>query len=337
LAIREQVGDLLAIAKSLGNLGFLYRAMKDYHHAVLAHQEALATYQKLGNRELIAAAWLNIGAGYYHDNKLDAAIDAYRQSFEIGQAMALPLIELKAHYNLAEALAATGHQEQALRHWKQGYQLCQQHNFGDQAADFLELAKEIGITVETPTAHSQNDGSGRHTPLLQPSPYLSADEEMVMELVRREQNITARRLMGAADISRATATRRLTSLAEKGLLTAHGQGRGAYYALAKEPTADDARASALDTGATRETLHALLQREQPALVEQYAVTAVGILPAARDSAKIVVCFAHSPDLASFFTLKDQLAILSHLEIDLLPDFTLSPMQLQNEVAWIWHS
>jgi tetratricopeptide (TPR) repeat protein len=341
LAIREQVGDLLAIAKSLGNLGFLYRAMNDYHHAVLAHQEALTTYEKLGNKELIAAAWLNIGASHYHSRQLDAAIHAYRQSLEIGQAMRLPLIELKAHYNLAEAFAATDHQDHAARHWSVGYQLCQQHNFADQASDFVELAQELGLSVELPATQNQNEASGYPAHLMAPltytdAPHLNTDEEMVMELVRREHNLTARRLMVAADISRATATRRLTSLVEKGLLTAHGQGRGAYYALAKEMINGVTEASTLPQQSTRETLHAILKRELPALVESNAVTNLGILTpyTPHTNPKIVVRFAQSPDLATFFTLKQSLATLLHLEIELLPAFTLSPAQLQNDVEWI---
>ena len=343
LAMREQVGDLLAIAKSLGNLGFLYRAMRDYQHAVLAHQEALATYQKLGNRELIAAAWLNIGASHYHNRKLDAAIDAYRQSLEIGETMDLPLIELKAHYNLAEAFAATGHQDHAESHWKLGYQLCEQHGFADQAADFVELAQEINLPADLASQQAQHLANGLFTQIIERptglSADLNADEAAIIELAQREPKITTRRLMEMADISRATATRRLTALVERGLLTAHGQGRGAYYAL---PTVASSEVSTPvpNAAATLATLHDSLRREQAALTTQYAMTGIGVLNAAASqsahaTAKIVARFDDSPDLATFFTLRQHLATLLHLDVDLVPDFSLSPTQLQHEVAWIW--
>ena len=347
LAIREQVGDLLAIAKSLGNLGFLYRAMRDFQHSILAHQEALATYQKLGNRELMAAAWLNIGASHYLNQKLNAAIDAYRQSLEIGQAMRLPLIELKAHYNLAEAFAAIDQPEHAESHWKVGYQLCEQHGFADQSADFVELAHEIGLPPELANQQAQSLAQGRFTQIIEPptglSADLNADEAAIIELAQREQQITTRRLMEVTDISRATATRRLTALVERGLLTAHGQGRGAYYTL-PQPTSSDALADPIprpNAAATLATLHDSLRREQAALSAHYAMTRIGILKAAtpsqppQDAAKVVVSFHESPDLANFFTLRQHLTSLLHLEIDLLPDFTLSPAQLQHDVEWIW--
>ena len=343
LAIREGVGDLLAIAKSLGNLGFLYRAMQDYHHAVLAHQEALATYQKLGNQELMAAAWLNIGAAHYHNGKLDAAMDAYRQSLEIGQAMGLPLIELKAHYNLAEALAAINQPEQAAHHWQIGYALCQQHAFADQEADFVELAQEIGVDTGLPIHTGQDAQERYHAAALAPAVYLNADEEMVMALARREQNLTTRRLMVAADISRATATRRLTSLVEKGLLSAHGQGRGAYYTVATGVATGSVVSrellAASTPDATGDTIRALIVREQGSLAEGFLVSNIGLLAArgpvsTQAPAKIVARFDAAPDLAGFFHLRQHLASLLHLEVDLLPDFILSPAQLEH-VEWLW--
>jgi tetratricopeptide (TPR) repeat protein len=61
LALREASGDLLAVAKSLGNLGLLYTGAGAYAEAVAAHREAMATYRRLGHQEMVATAWLNIG------------------------------------------------------------------------------------------------------------------------------------------------------------------------------------------------------------------------------------------------------------------------------------
>jgi tetratricopeptide (TPR) repeat protein/DNA-binding transcriptional ArsR family regulator len=358
LALREEEGDLLAIAKSLGNLGFLYRAMKEYRHAILAHQEALATYQKLGNRELMAAAWLNMGAAHFHGGDLEASINAYRQSLEIGKAMQLPLIELKAHYNLAEALAATGQQARAIRHWNDGYRLCQEHNFGDQAADFLELAQEIGLPVDLAASTAQSALTDRPLSLTEADeigtsdPYagLSDDEALVIELARREQNVTARRLMIVADISRATATRRLTALAEKGLLIAQGQGRGAYYSLTAAKNRGKERATIPSAEGSsgafsvplpvpssveeKETVRALLQNERATLERDYGITSLGILPG-NEPVRIIVRFTQTPDLAAFFHLRINLASLLHLEVDLLPEFVLSSLQPASAIEWIW--
>jgi Tfp pilus assembly protein PilF len=347
LAIRETVGDLLAIAKSLGNLGFLYRTMHDYRHALLAHQEALATYQKLGNRELAAAAWLNIGAAHFHAGDLAAATEAYRQSLEIGQSLQLPLIELKAHYNLAEALAATRQRDEALHHWRAGYQLCAAHGYADHAADFRELAGEIGLPI--PSGDGDRMGEGDSLFPLHPSalefvewPDLSPDERAIVELLRREPNITARRLMTVVDVSRATATRRLVALVEKGVLAAHGQGRGAHYTLAAQsprpqpsaPVPDTDTDTDADDQSVSSHLRAALLEQRVTLASDYGVEGVGLSSASGEAARIVVSFIHLPDLAHFFVLRQYLATHLGCEVELLPDFALTPAQ-QGDVEWLW--
>ena len=160
--------------------------------------------------------------------------------------------------------------------------------------------------------------------------------------------------MVAADISRATATRRLTGLVEKGLLTAYGQGRGAYYALSVEPGRNANPPPVAEIDATRVTLQAVLSREQSTLAAQYAIAGLGLLQhtptptpsmssqsgnrqerGVESTTKLVVCFEQVPDLATFFSLQQQLATLLHREITLLPDFSLSPEQMAGEVEWIW--
>jgi predicted nucleotidyltransferase len=260
--------------------------------------------------------------------------------------MGLPLIELKAHYNLAEALAATGQEKQAARHWGAGYQLCQEHNFDDQAEDFLELGKTLNIAtgVSAPSAngHAPIVGSTGHALSVTPfALFLSADEEFVLALVRREQTITTRRLMEAASISRATATRRLTGLVEKGWLTAYGQGRGAYYLLADQPVNADGGSPAPATGAALDTMaekiHLELRKVQPALAAHYAVSSVGLASSEPISryAKIVVRFTQRPDLETYFTLKQHLSDMLQVEVDLVPDFSSSPVPTQSAVDWLW--
>jgi len=195
------------------------------------------------------------------------------------------------------------------------------------------LAEEIGLPPDLAQQQAQSLAAGLTTQMIEPpaglSADLNADDSAIIDLTQREQKITTRRLMEMADISRATATRRLTALVERGLLNAHGQGRGAYYAL-PAPTSSNESTPAWTT------LHDNLHGEQDTLVTQYAMTGIGLLNATTSQpAKFVVCFDEPPDLATFFRLRQHLASLSHLDVDLLPDFTLSPAQLQHEVEWIW--
>jgi tetratricopeptide (TPR) repeat protein len=330
LAIREEVGDLLRVAKSLGNLGFLYRTMGEYSHAVAAHQEALETYGRLGNQELMAAAWLNIGAVQFLANQLEAALESYRQSLHICQSLELPLVELKAHYNLAEALAAAGRQAEALRHWQSGHRLCLQHSFDDQLADFLALGQALDLVIEAPATN------GKHSPHPLAHLTLDADEDRVLKLARSEQILTPKRLMQAANISRATATRWLTSLVEKGWLTAQGKGRGAHYLLAEASTTPMPQRIAVAEPATN-IIPSVLCQAQSELTQCHAVGALGLAPMEPNSRylKIVVRFTSLPTLEHYLALKQALAAMVQMDVDLLPEIGPAPAVADRDIQWLW--
>ena len=337
LAIREEVGDLLRIAKSLGNLGFLYRAMGEYGPAAAAHREAMNTYQKLGNQELTAVAWLNIGAVHYTNQKLDEAIAAYRQSLAIGQAISLPLIELKAHYNLAEALGAANRLAAATQHWNTGYQLCRQHNFDDQEADFLALRDTLHLPNPEQCA-TLTPSTLTAPPTL---PRLDEDEQLVLSLVKGEGTITPKRLMDAANVSRATATRRLAALVEKGLLAVEGKGRGTCYHLA-EPVSTAATTASTAAAATLDlaTIRAALQPCQGEFAQHYGVTALGVVaqtPLATTLCKLVVDFTTLPDLRTYRQLKRQITEQLTEEIDLLLAEEVLSLSAQTAVIWLWQT
>lgn len=328
LAIREEVGDLMRVAKSLGNLGLLYRAMGEYGPATAAHTEAMSIYQKLGNQELTAIAWLNIGVAHYINQHLTEAIAAYQQSLTICQGLDLPLIELKARYNLAEAFAAVQHPHDAVAHWTAGYQLCHQHNFDDLEADFVALRSTLALPVA-------EDNRQPSVPAPNPTlPRLDEDEQQVVALLKSEGTLTPKRLMDATAISRATATRRLTALVEKGVLVVDGKGRGTCYYLAEQvpPVASPAPVAA---GIDPATLKAALQPSQAALAQEYGVTALGIITQEEPKAttavvKLVVRFTTLPDLRAYRRLQRQLTQQLDRAIDLL---------LEEEVPapplWLW--
>jgi tetratricopeptide (TPR) repeat protein len=120
LALREEAGDLLGVAKSSGNLGLLYSAIGDYPGAVAAYHEAMGTCRRLGNRELVATALLNLGLAYHLQNLLDDAVAVYQECLGEARAVELHVIEVKALSNLAEALADLARLEEARRCWSAG-------------------------------------------------------------------------------------------------------------------------------------------------------------------------------------------------------------------------
>jgi tetratricopeptide (TPR) repeat protein len=334
LALREEAGDLLRVAKSHTNLGMLYATMGEHRQAIAAHKEALLTYQAIGNQELVAVSLINIGVAHHLDDKLDVAIDVYRQSLALCQAMDLPFIENRAHYNLAEALAAAHQPQEAASHWQAGYQLCQQHKFDDEAKDFLELGKTIPLLLDAGViALSASDAPVAASPPTR----LDADEEFVLALARHEHSVTPKRLMQAANISRATATRRLTVLVAKGWLTACGQGRGTYYVLTEGLALPDVQSSARSAAPGDRSIRAVLGKEQPRLAEHYAVVALGLAPSAPTAhyAKVIVRFAQLPDLENYLNLKHHLADILQMEVDLLPEFVAAQTPMSTTVEWIW--
>ncbi|MEZ4870509.1 MAG: tetratricopeptide repeat protein [Caldilineaceae bacterium] len=331
LAIREEVGDLLRIAKSLGNLGFLYRAMGEYGPAIAAHEEALATYQKIGNQELSAMAFLNIGATHYLNGKVKLAIDAYQKSLAIGQTIELPLVEIKAHYNLAEALGAGEQLAAAQHHWQLGYGLCRRYNFDDQEALFHALQDALQLPAREEslppfTSPLATLGAPDATPVL-----LDGDEQLIVSIVEQEGAITPKRLMDAANISRATATRRLTALVEKGVLVVEGKGRGTQYRLAGQATP----APTVVTGDDLSVISQALQQLGPELSERHAITALGVIPMTLSSQlKIVVRFDQIPDLQRYFQLRRQLAEALQMDIDLLPVEQVAPPLSMENIHWL---
>lgn len=334
LALREEVGDLMRVAKSLGNLGLLYRAMGEYGPTIAAHTEAMSIYQRLGNQELTAAAWLNIGVAHFIHQKVDEAIGAYGQSLALCQALNLPLIAIKAHYNLAEAYAANNAVPTAQEHWQAGYQLCRQHNFDDQERLFLSLRNSLQLPdhqekIGSPTANP-TDGKACSPAL----PLLDADEQAVVTLVQAERTLTPKRLMDAAIISRATATRRLTALVEKGVLAVEGKGRGTYYYLAEQ-----APPTPLATGGEPDlaTIQNTLQPYQAEFTQTYGVTALGLVTPdpARPLLQLITGFVTLPTLPAYRQLKRRLTTLLQQEVDVLLEEEVATTATQ--VCWLWRA
>jgi tetratricopeptide (TPR) repeat protein len=230
LFIREERGDLQQVADSYNNLGSIYAEMGESTHAQESFEEALEIFERLGNREAAATAQLNFGGALYYAGRFPEAIDLYDKSLHTFQELALPRGQAQAHYNLAEAFAEMGQDEQACQHWREGYLLSRQAELDDQLAWFSELRDATpalqGIMVETP---GKQVGAPSDQPQV-PSD-LVPEEQIALELAQRHGRVTTRLLMEQAHISKATATRRLSALARRGLLVRVGKGRATCYVV----------------------------------------------------------------------------------------------------------
>ncbi len=333
LAIREEIGELLGIAKSLGNLGFLYQEMGELSHALQAHTEARNTYQQIDNPALTATAWLNMGMVQHVDGRMEDAIESYHQSLAIAERISLPLIELKAHYNLAEALAAIERHTDAAIHWQTGYRLCRQHGFDDQEADFLALRTTIAVAMEVEPPRVNDEWAA--PPNL--AVHLGEEDAFVLALAHREQGVTPKRLMHAAHISRATATRWLTGLVAKGHLAVEGKGRATVYApvTAAAPKPSQPRPAA--------QLRDQLQPHCAEFRQRFQMTALGVVAQPNGCSpriKLAARFVTTPDLASFLTLQAVLADRLQTEVDLWPLGVVDRLvageeEAVDKIEWFW--
>ncbi|MDF1515945.1 MAG: tetratricopeptide repeat protein, partial [Anaerolineae bacterium] len=101
LEIREQLNDLVGIARSSNNLGILMRSSGDMHGALDNYQRSLEALTRVGDTEGTAIAHTNIANVYIDLGEWVQAEDNLQQSFAIAQRIANPTEIAQAHLNLA--------------------------------------------------------------------------------------------------------------------------------------------------------------------------------------------------------------------------------------------
>jgi tetratricopeptide (TPR) repeat protein len=310
LALREVEGSPARLADSFNNLGLLYSAGGDHEHALNAFSEALALYRRIGNAERIATTLLNTGMAHHLAGRLANAVAAYRECLAGTTASGNTLLPVRAHYNLAEALAELGEAEPAAGHWRAARDLSLAAAFDDELRDLEELRRRfpaLGDTAPPPDHAAQ----------------LDADAQQALRLATQHGKLTPRDLMQAAGISKATATRRLTELVQRGLLRQQGKGRATAYVPAQlAPTEITAPQNSL--------IHNI--RTHAAELSAAGVLAIGYLPA--DVNRLFVRFQSLPNLAGFFALEQRLSAIVGRRIDLQPADLPGITPERRGVEWI---
>ena len=316
LTQRELLGDTLRTARSLHNLAFIWVKMGQFEQAVASFQEALTTFQRLRDAASVAAIQVSLGTTFHFMGKLTQAVTCYNDGLALARQAALPLLEVKAHGNLAEGLAELGHYDAARHHFKRGLALAELHGFADQTAYFAGLQKQLPVLqIEVDeaiiSAVSQNDASSYSTSSRQAESQPSDPiEQLALDLAAKLGRITAKQLMAEGAISKATATRRLSSLVEQGLLLRQGQKRGTYYVLSQHVAGGNSAESS--------ALNSRLQTILPYLKEHHQVEQATFVQAARPSARLALAFTQTPNLAQFFQLEALLSQHLNAPIDLIP-------------------
>ncbi|MFN8444420.1 MAG: tetratricopeptide repeat protein [Caldilineaceae bacterium] len=327
LALREENGDLLRVADSFGILGLLYMRMGEFINARSAHQDALKIYHQIDNRPKIASTLLNIGMAFHLDKRFNEAIGHYEESLQLCHTIGLPLVESKAYSNLVEAYIDTEQLEEAKQYWRQGYSMAIEKELADEVAYYEELRarfpflKEVAQEAEL----KATDNALSSSPLaLEP---LNPDEMIVMNLTLQRGKVTASDLIEELHLSRATATRRLAGLVEKGYLQSEGKGRGSYYRLVEGLKNEKPRQKSpvVPPGQHKVSaaeVRAILDAHRQELTHRYSLEALGIVDLPEPplpASKLVVRFQHLPDLPRYFELKEYLGQLLRADVDILLD------------------
>jgi tetratricopeptide (TPR) repeat protein len=226
LALREEHADLRQLAESWSNLGLIFAGMGDLRSATQAYGEALRAFEGLDLPEAIATVQLNMGMALHLVGQPEEALPYYRVSLQAFADLDLPLGQAQTYYNLAEASLALGRVAYARDCWRQGHEVAAQAGLEGELR-WLEDLKRDNPELQSPLTGDEG-GSAL------PSPHgegLMPEEQVALRLVREEGNVTARRLMEEASVSKSTATRRLCHLLDLGLVERRGKGRSVCYVL----------------------------------------------------------------------------------------------------------
>jgi len=336
LLLREELGNLIRVADSFNNLGLLYTAPQDYVHAVAAFEEAMKIYRKLGNGERTATALLNLGTAHHFNGQLRQAVNAYQESLCMAHTAGVPLAEVRAHANLAEAFTELDHRDEARHHWQIGHNLSCEAGFDDEVVYFAELRAKLQIFVQSEGAVPAQD-QGQPTAV-----GLGRDEQMALSLAEKEGRLNNKQLMAEANISRATAARCLANLVQSGYLERHGKGRRTYYTLpqSRKPAFLD---QAGDTLQSHKLPFVDLQSTQTKLItgrewltNDYHIEDLALAISPKPRLSIFVRFHTMPDLCLFTELESQLEHLLETEIHIIPLFEVDETADQdNAYHWLW--
>jgi len=150
------------------------------------------------------------------------------------------------------------------------------------------------------------------------APPLAADEQQVLEIARRDGQVTPKTLMAAVAISKATATRRLADLVRAGYLQPQGKGRATAYVLAKDPKRKGESPTAADASSPPSSVERVLREQSGWLREHFGIEALGLVPGATPSPYLLARFTRPLDIESFARLEHWLSEAAQRRVDVLP-------------------
>lgn len=319
LLVREKIGAPLKIASCLGNLAVIYTDKGDFETAVNVYEEILDTYRKLGHEELITTTLNNLGAAYHFAGNLDKAVYYYELCLTRSQLASQRMEVVRARGNLAEALAELGHEAAAAQHWRIGYSLA------TRMRSKKDLSFYDGLLEQYPQLQALVSAVDENAPPTRLIDELDPASRIALDLAKKQGRLKNAQFMAAANISKATATRRLTDLVDRGLLQRHGQKRGTYYTLAETEVPSRSQRGDWLFGEKEPLLQQISETIESHYVLLQSQFGVRNLDYSADSVyrsergihlSLEVSFNQLPGLHSFFDLEKELSKLLNVHVDL---------------------
>ncbi len=118
LAISEDKGDQLKIARIHNNIGDVYKALGDYPQALEYLHKSLAIKKQIGDKRGMTTSKIGIGDVLHLQGDHASAQDHYERALRNAEAIGAKRQEMLCHKRLADLHEAMGEFERSLAHYK---------------------------------------------------------------------------------------------------------------------------------------------------------------------------------------------------------------------------
>jgi tetratricopeptide (TPR) repeat protein len=207
-----EAGDKELQVNTTYNLGVAYMRRKRYDEARQEFEKSQALALETGNRRMAALSQKGIGDSYCGAVDYERAIPCYQRAYDYFRETGNHYWQSAVGEDLAEAHAALGNTLQAKAYFAEALQLGSIVGNQRVLADLEALAKRY----------------------IELSADLNEREQQAIGEIRRHGSINNRQYKELTQSSRATATRDLRELLQKGICVKVGEARGTRYQLAAQ-------------------------------------------------------------------------------------------------------
>jgi tetratricopeptide (TPR) repeat protein len=147
MALREKVGDKMALSRIYNNLGLLYRSMRRFPEALEYHRKSMEMRQELGDEAGVTLNVLNLAWVHYEMADLDHAEELVLRAFQRAERLGARSVEAQAKGLLGEIHLARNRMPEARQALEEAIHLTRQ--VGDVAELFMDLRKYASLELRS--------------------------------------------------------------------------------------------------------------------------------------------------------------------------------------------